>query len=311
MLSGYRPDAPSSPSSPILDLFGRNLTQAAQEGELGPVVGREREIERVIQILTRRNRNVPLLIGEPGVGMEAVAAGLAQVITAGDVPPVLQSRTVQSLDFGALVAEAQHRGRVTELTAEVLDEVRKHPALVLFLTGALTPLHIPSGTTSPLAVFQSLLGESCVFVFGACGPAEYTRREYRPGLDRQLQTVSVDELSIDDALAVLRIVRVRLEGHHQVSIADEALEAAASLARDHVPDQLLPGAAVDLLDEASAQARVRAGRSARDSVLEITKAEVVTALAVYSGTQSPAPSRPTTAQRIEPVEHDPYVWSMS
>ncbi|MEW2401741.1 Clp protease N-terminal domain-containing protein [Streptomyces sp. NPDC046862] len=301
----------ASPRTPILDRFGRNLTLETQIGALGPLVGREREMERVVQILTRRNRNVPLLVGEPGVGTEALAAGLSEAITQKEVPPVLQSRTVHSLDLGALVTEAQHRGRVNELTTGVLDEVRKHSTLVLFLTGALTPLYIPSGTTNPLAVFQSLLGEPGAFVLGACGQAEYRRREYRPGLDRLIQTVLLDELPTGDVLAVLRTVRKRLQRHHKVTITDEALEAAASLARDHVPDQVLPGAAVDLLDEASAQVRVRAVRSEGDSVLEITRSDVVTALAVYSGTQSPAPSRPTTAQRIEPVEHDPYVWSMS
>jgi ATP-dependent Clp protease ATP-binding subunit ClpC len=370
------PEAASTRSRawPLLDQCGRDLTAAARQSLLDPVVGRDKEIERVVQILTRRHRNVPLLVGEPGAGKTAVAYGLAQSIAAGDVPSVLQRQTVRSLDLGVLFADPQYRGRGADLLTELLGEVRSHGDLVLFLSGALSPLHLPDETTNALTLFRSLLGAPGVLFVGSCTGQEFARRGLEPAVDRLIQPVTVAEPAADDVLEILRSVRGRLEEHHRVSLTDDALKAAASLARDHVPDQQLPGSAIDLLDEASAQVRVRevrtneqranaalrqyeakiagvrqvkeeaidrqdfeqarafldrekaliaerrrAEQSARepadDLPLEITEADVVNALAVYSGTQSPEPPRATAVARqarpVQPVEHDPYVWSMS
>ncbi|WP_052808616.1 Clp protease N-terminal domain-containing protein [Streptomyces cyaneogriseus] len=361
-------------SWPLLDQCGRDLTAAARQSRLDPVVGRDKEIERVVQILARRHRNVPMLVGEPGVGKTAVAFGLARSIAAGDVPSVLQHQTVRSLDLGALLADPQYRGRGTDLLTELLGEVRSHGDLVLFLGGALSPLHLSDGTTNALTLFRSLLGTPGVLFVGSCTTLEFGRRGLEPAIDRSIQAVPVAEPAADDVLEILKSVRGRLEEHHRVSLTDEALKAAASLARDHVPDQRLPGSAIDLLDEASAQVRVREARTdeqrahaavqqyaaqiaevrqakeeaidqqdferamtlrvrekaliaerrhaeqsarepADDLPLEITEADVVNALAVYSGTHSPEPPRATPRARqvrpAQPVEHDPYVWSMS
>lgn len=243
---------------PFLDQCGSDLTEAARRAELDPVVGREGEIERVVEILTRRHRNVPLLIGEPGVGKSAVTTGLAHRVAAGHVPSVLQGRTVRTVNLGALLAHPQHRGRDTAVLTTLLDEVRAHGTLVVFLGGALTPLHLPDGTTSALALCRPLIGSPGVLFVGSCTHTEYERRVLDPAVERTLQPVFVAEPTLDEAIEMLKSNRDRLEEHHRVSITDAALVAAASLARDHVPDQRLPRSAIDLLDEAGAQVRVRA-----------------------------------------------------
>ncbi|MFD8107282.1 Clp protease N-terminal domain-containing protein [Streptomyces microflavus] len=242
---------------PLLDQCGSDLTEAAQRSVLDPVVGRDREVERVVEVLTRRHRNVPLLIGEPGVGKTAVTTGLAHRVAAGQVPPVLQRQTVRRVNLGALLADPQHRGRDTAVLTTLLDEVRAHGNLVVFLSGALTPLHLPDGTTNALSLCRPLLGSPGVLLVGSCTSSEYERRVLDPAVERMVQPVSIAEPTLEDAIEILKGIRDRLEEHHRVSISDAALVAAASLARDHVPDQQLPRSAIDLLDEASAQVRVR------------------------------------------------------
>ncbi|MGW3145576.1 Clp protease N-terminal domain-containing protein [Streptomyces sp. NPDC001177] len=291
-----------APSRTILDNVTRDLT-----GQTGPAIGRSREIDRVVQVLTRHHRKVPLLIGDPGVGKHAVAAGVARAIAQEHVPDPLRGRTVRALDLGAVLADPQHRARGGALIAELLTEVRDNTHLVLFLNGALTPLYLPDRTTTPLGLFRPLLDAPRVFVFGDCGRSEYERRDPNTGLDRLIQPVLIEEPSAEGVREILRTERRRLEIHHNVTFTDDALAAAASLAHDHVPDQSLPGAAIDLLDEAGALARIRAARSDAppDQSLEVTGADVSQALAAYSGIQTP-PRRLTT-----PAEHDPSVWSMS
>ncbi|MGW7257174.1 Clp protease N-terminal domain-containing protein [Streptomyces sp. NPDC054834] len=291
----------------LLDTVTRVLTL-----DSGPVVGRSHEIGRVIQILSRHQRNTPLLIGAPGVGKEAVAAGVANTITEGLVPTSLRNRTVRALDLGSVLADSQRRAQGAALITELLDEVSNSPNLILYLNGALAALHLPDGTTSPLALFRPLLDAPGVLVFGDCGRAEYERRDPDPGLDRFVQPVPVEEPPEDDVREILRTVRKRLEAHHNAALSDEALLAAAVLARGHVPDQSLPGAAIDLLDEAAALARLQAARSgtASDEPLSITETDVRRALAAYSGIQSPA-HHPSPAPAPAPAEHDPYIWAMS
>ncbi|UXY29847.1 Clp protease N-terminal domain-containing protein [Streptomyces sp. HUAS TT20] len=272
-----------------------------------PVVGRSHEVDRVIQTLTRHRRNVPLLIGEPGVGKEAVARGVALAIAEGRVPTALRGRTVRALDLATVLADPQRRARGGALVTELLGEAGDNAPLVLHLSGALTPLHLSEGTTTPLGLFRSLLEAPEVFVLGDCGRAEYERQDPDPGLDRLVQPVFVEEPPAEDVREILRVVRGRLESHHNVVLTEDALGAAAALARDHVPDQALPGAAIGLLDEAGSLARIRAARSGAppDRPLEVTGADVSQALAAYSGIPTP-PRRLTT-----PAEHDPSVWSMS
>ncbi|MFI5683987.1 Clp protease N-terminal domain-containing protein [Streptomyces sp. NPDC051636] len=273
-----------------------------------PVVGRASEIDRVIQVLTRHHRNVPLLIGEPGVGKNAVAVGVASAIAEGRLPTALRDHTVRALDLGTTLADPQHRARGGALIADLLDEFRNNPHVVLCLDGALTPLHLPDGITTPLSLFRPLLDIPDVFVFGDCERAQYERREPDPGLDRLVQPVFVAEPSDDDVRDILRTVGNRLENHHNVIFFDNALEAAAALARDHVPDQSLPGSAIGLLDEAAALVRMRAARSDTppDVIPAVKQRHVHAALAACSGIQTPAP-RPAPA----PEAHDPSVWAMS
>ncbi|MFF4563091.1 Clp protease N-terminal domain-containing protein [Streptomyces sp. NPDC001435] len=272
-----------------------------------PVVGRTHEVDRVIQTLTRHRRNVPLLIGEPGVGKEAVARGVALAIAEGRVPPALRGRTVRALDLAAVLADPRHRARGSALVTELLSEAGDNAPLVLHLSGALTPLHLSEGTTTPLGLFRSVLEAPEVFVLGDCGRAEYEHRDQDPGLDRLVQPIFVEEPPAEDVREILRAFQGRLESHHNAVLTEEALAAAAALARDHVPDQALPGAAIGLLDEAGALARIRAARSdvSPGRPLEVTDADVSQALAACSGIRTP-PRRLTT-----PARHDPSVWSMS
>ncbi|MEU6280492.1 Clp protease N-terminal domain-containing protein [Streptomyces sp. NPDC047028] len=278
-----------------------------------PVIGRAAEIDRVVQVLTRHRRRVPLLVGEPGIGKEAVTVGVARAVAERRVPDSLGGRTLRSLDLAAVLADPRHRARAGALIAELLAEVAGRRGLILHLDGALTPLHLPEGTTTPLGLFRSLLEEPAVRVIGDCGRAEYERRDRDPGLERLVQPVFLQEPPEDDVREILRVVRPRLMFHHEAGFTDDALEAAAALARDHVPDQALPGAAVSLLDEAAALVRTRRARSDAPSKEphEVTEADVVQALAASSGIRTtrprPAAARPTG----QPVPHDPYVWTMS
>ncbi|MEU6554555.1 Clp protease N-terminal domain-containing protein [Streptomyces sp. NPDC046915] len=277
-----------------------------------PVVGRVPEIDRVIQVLTRHHRNVPLLVGEPGVGKKAVALGVATAIAEGRLPAVLRDHTVRALDLGTTLADPQHRARGGALVADLLDEFRNSPHIVLYLDGALTPLHLPDGVTTPLNLFRHLLGTPDVFVFGDCGRAQYERRAPDPGLDRLVQPVPVEEPSDDDVRTILHTVGNRLANHHDVVFFADALEAAAALAREHVPDQSLPGSAIGLLDEAAALVRMQTARSEppADTPPPVKGRHVRAALAAYSGIRTATP-RPSPAPAPDPAEHDPYIWAMS
>ncbi|MEU5597165.1 Clp protease N-terminal domain-containing protein [Streptomyces sp. NPDC020298] len=277
-----------------------------------PVVGRATEIDRVLQVLTRHHRNVPVLVGEPGVGKKSVAVGVASAIAEGRLPAVLRDHTVRALDLGTALADPQHRARGGALIADLLDEFRNSPHVVLYLDGALTPLHLPDGVTTPLNLFRPLLDTPDVFVFGDCGRAQYERRVPDPGLDRLVQPVPVEEPSDDDVRHILRAVANRVASHHDAVFTVDALEAAATLARDHVPDQSLPGSAIGLLDEAAALVRMQAARSdtPADMLSSVHESDVRAALAAYSGIRTATP-RSSPAPGPVPTEHDPYIWAMS
>ncbi|MFD3584842.1 Clp protease N-terminal domain-containing protein [Streptomyces sp. NPDC058683] len=285
-----------------------SLTRDPAAGAL-PVIGRTAEIDRVLRTLTRRDRRVPLLTGPPGVGKEAVAVGVARAVGEGRVPDALLRHRVRALDLSAVLTDPEHRARGTALIAGLLNEIKGSTGLVLYLKGALTPLRLPEGTTTPLGLLRPLLDAPGVLVFGDCGPRDYDRRDPDPGLDRLVQPVPLEEPPAADVREILRAGRAGLEEHHAVTLTDEALATAAALAHDHVPDRALPGSAFDLLDEAAALARTHAARAdpPPDGPLTVTAAHVTEALATTSGIRTPAP----TAQAGPPPGHDPYVWAMS
>ncbi|MBP0448454.1 hypothetical protein J5Y04_02660 [Kitasatospora sp. RG8] len=264
----FVPDAPALPPKPhrpplthrpLLGELARDLGREAAGQELFPVVGRTAEIERIAQVLSRRQRNVPLLVGDPGVGKASVVAGLAHAVAAGTAPAVVAGRKVYSLDVGALFTDPQHHGRFAELMSGLLAELQQGDGggLVLFLDNALTVLHTSDGRAEALAFFRPVLRSPGVSVIAACTASEFRRRDPDPGLDEFLQALEIGELSADEVQEVLAHMRSRLEQHHGVAITDEALRAAAELARDHLPGQALPGSAIDLLDQASAVAGSR------------------------------------------------------
>ncbi|MER5528340.1 Clp protease N-terminal domain-containing protein [Streptomyces sp. NPDC002677] len=301
--------APDSlPRDPATLSVLASLTRDPAAGAM-PVIGRATEIDRVLRTLTRRDRRVPLLTGPPGVGKEAVAVGVARAVGEGRVPDALLGHRVRALDLSAVLTDPHHRARGTALIADLLTEVKESTGLILYLNGALTPLHLPEGATTPLGLLRPLLAAPGVLVFGDCGPRDYDRRDPDPGLDRLVQAVPLEEPPAADVREILRAGRAGLEEHHTVTLTDEALAAAAALAHDHVPDRALPGSAFDLLDEAAALARTHAARADTppDGALTVTAAHVSQALATTSGIRTPAP----TAQAGPPPGHDPYVWAMS
>ncbi|MCX4688714.1 AAA family ATPase [Kitasatospora purpeofusca] len=285
--------------------LGRNLTLAAGDGRLGDVVGRRPDIDRVLQVLSRRARNVALLVGDPGVGKTSVATGLAQAIARGDVPSRFLGRTVLRLDITALFTDPRHHGRFTEVMAELVQDILRSSDLVLFLDNALSVVRTREGQAEALAFFRPVFDVPGVSIVAATGSADHRRWERESGLDRRIQPVPVAEPAPEDVLEILRSARRRLIDHHEVEITDEALAAAARLAHGYLPGHALPGAAIDLLDEASAQ--VRSGPVAPGTTPSVTE-EVVTLTAGASAALPIAPRPPVLSP---PVPHDPTVWSMS
>ncbi|MET8700859.1 Clp protease N-terminal domain-containing protein [Kitasatospora sp. NPDC004723] len=285
-----------------LEWATRNLTREMAERSATTVLGRRPEIERILQTVARQSRNVPLLVGEPGVGKTSTVLGLARAVVTGNVPRPFRDRTVRLLDVGALFADPQHHGRFTELMAELVGEVQRTTGLVLFLDNALATVHTREGRTTALAFFRPVFGRPGVSVVAAATTAEYRHWERDSGLDRLIQLLPVTEPLPAEVLAILRDAGRRLTEHHGVGITGEALEAAVRLARGHQPGQVLPGAAVDLLDEACV--RVRSESMAAGTAPTVTGAVVEeTAAGAYASLHLSAVS--------PPVPHDPSVWSMS
>jgi ATP-dependent Clp protease ATP-binding subunit ClpC len=268
LLSGYQGKEPSgggpaegTPStSLVLDQFGRNLTQAARETKLDPVIGREKEIERLMQVLSRRTKNNPVLIGEPGVGKTAVVEGLAQAIVKGEVPETLKDKQLYTLDLGALVAGSRYRGDFEERLKKVLKEIRTRGDIILFIDEihTLVGAGAAEGAIDAASILKPMLARGELQTIGATTLDEYRKHlEKDAALERRFQPIQVGEPSLAHTIEILKGLRDRYEAHHRVSITDAALVAAASLADRYISDRFLPDKAIDLIDEAGARMRIR------------------------------------------------------
>ena len=269
LLSGYQgkeavaaggPAEGQPSTSLVLDQFGRNLTQAAREGKLDPVIGREKEIERVMQVLSRRTKNNPVLIGEPGVGKTAVVEGLAQAIVKGDIPETLKDKQLYSLDLGALVAGSRYRGDFEERLKKVLKEIRTRGDIILFIDEihTLVGAGAAEGAIDAASILKPMLARGELQTIGATTLDEYRKHlEKDAALERRFQPIQVAEPSVAHTIEILKGLRDRYESHHKVSISDDALVAAATLADRYISDRFLPDKAIDLIDEAGSRLRIR------------------------------------------------------
>jgi ATP-dependent Clp protease ATP-binding subunit ClpC len=244
----------------VLDQFGRNLTQAAREGKLDPVIGREKEIERVMQVLSRRTKNNPVLIGEPGVGKTAVVEGLAQAIVKAEVPENLKDKQLYTLDLGALVAGSRYRGDFEERLKKVLKEIRTRGDIILFIDEihTLVGAGAAEGAIDAASILKPMLARGELQTIGATTVDEYRKHlEKDAALERRFQPIQVGEPSLAHTIEILKGLRDRYEAHHRVSITDAALVAAATLADRYISDRFLPDKAIDLIDEAGSRMRIR------------------------------------------------------
>jgi len=258
--AGVKEESQSSgQGSQVLDQFGRNLTQAAREGKLDPVIGREKEIERVMQILSRRSKNNPVLIGEPGVGKTAVVEGLAQAIVSGMVPETLKDKQLYTLDLGSLIAGSRYRGDFEERLKKVTKEIRTRGDIIVFIDEihALVGAGAAEGAIDAASILKPLLARGELQTIGATTLDEYRKHfEKDAALERRFQPIQVAEPNLPHTINILKGLRDRYEAHHKVQITDGAIVAAANLADRYVSDRFLPDKAIDLIDEAGARLRL-------------------------------------------------------
>jgi ATP-dependent Clp protease ATP-binding subunit ClpC len=269
LLSGYQGKEPATAGGPqegtpssslVLDQFGRNLTAAAREGQLDPVIGRAKEIERVMQVLSRRTKNNPVLIGEPGVGKTAIAEGLAQDIVRGEVPETLKDKQLYTLDLGALVAGSRYRGDFEERLKKVLKEIKTRGDIVLFIDEmhTLVGAGAAEGAIDAASILKPMLARGELQTIGATTLDEYRKYiEKDAALERRFAPVQVDAPDVEHTVEILKGLRDRYESHHRVSITDQALDAAARLSDRYISDRQLPDKAIDLIDEAGSRLRIR------------------------------------------------------
>ncbi|MGS0687552.1 ATP-dependent Clp protease ATP-binding subunit [Nakamurella sp. GG22] len=247
-------------TSLVLDQFGRNLTQSAREGKLDPVIGREKEIERVMQVLSRRTKNNPVLIGEPGVGKTAVVEGLAQAIIRGDVPQTLKDKHLYTLDLGSLVAGSRYRGDFEERLKKVLKEIRTRGDIIMFIDEihTLVGAGAAEGAIDAASILKPMLARGELQTIGATTLDEYRKYvEKDAALERRFQPIQVGEPTVAHTIEILKGLRDRYEAHHRITITDDALVSAATLADRYISDRYLPDKAIDLIDEAGARMRIR------------------------------------------------------
>jgi ATP-dependent Clp protease ATP-binding subunit ClpC len=266
LLSGYtgkgegQPGEQQPQGSMVLDQFGRNLTQLARESKLDPVIGREKEIERVMQVLSRRTKNNPVLIGEPGVGKTAIVEGLASKIVKNEVPETLKGKQIYTLDLGALVAGSRYRGDFEERLKKVLKEIRTRGDIVLFIDElhTLVGAGAAEGAIDAASILKPMLARGELQTIGATTRDEYRKHlEKDAALERRFQPIYVDQPTVAHTIEILKGLRDRYEAHHRVSYTDDALVAAANLADRYISDRFLPDKAIDLIDEAGSRMRIR------------------------------------------------------
>ena len=259
--AGATPGSQDVPAgSPVLDQFGRNLTQLARERKLDPVIGREREIERVMQVLSRRTKNNPVLIGEPGVGKTAIVEGLSQRIVASEVPETLRGKQLYTLDLGALVAGSRYRGDFEERLKKVLKEIRTRGDIILFIDElhTLVGAGAAEGAIDAASILKPMLARGELQTIGATTLDEYRKHlEKDAALERRFQPIKVEEPSLAHTIEILKGLRDRYEAHHGVTITDQAVVTAANLADRYIADRYLPDKAIDLIDEAGSRLRIR------------------------------------------------------
>src|SRR3954470_2517322 len=246
--------------TPTVDQLGINLTDAVRAGKIDPVIGREKEVERVIQILSRRTKNNPALIGEPGVGKTAIGEGLAQKSGAGAVPETLIGKRLLTLDIGSLVAGTKYRGEFEERLKKVIEEIKSAGNCVLFIDELhmLVGAGAAEGAVDAANILKPSLARGELQCVGATTLDDYRKHiERDAALERRFQPIVVDEPSVEETIEILRGVKERYEEHHKLRISDEALKAAAELASRYVSDRFLPDKAIDLVDEASSRVRIR------------------------------------------------------
>ncbi len=269
LLHGYQGKEPAAAGAPsetapstslVLDQFGRNLTAAAREGKLDPVIGREKEIERVMQVLSRRTKNNPVLVGEPGVGKTAVVEGLAQKIVKSEVPETIKDKQLYTLDLGALVAGSRYRGDFEERLKKVLKEIRTRGDIILFIDEihTLVGAGAAEGAIDAASILKPMLARGELQTIGATTLDEYRKHlEKDAALERRFQPIQVAEPTISHTIEILKGLRDRYEAHHRVTITDDALVASANLADRYISDRFLPDKAIDLIDEAGSRMRIR------------------------------------------------------
>ena len=256
------PDAEGKggPQTPTVDAFGRDLTKLAREGKLDPVIGRDKEIERVVQILSRRTKNNPCLIGEPGVGKTAIAEGLAQRIMEGSVPDILRGKRLVTLELAAVVAGTKYRGEFEERLRKLMMELRQAGNVMVFIDELHTIIGAGAaeGAIDASNILKPALARGEMQCIGATTLDEYRKHvEKDPALERRFQPIVVGEPNKEESLAILKGLRDRYEAHHKVKITDEALEAAVNLSDRYISDRFLPDKAIDLIDEAASRVRIR------------------------------------------------------
>ncbi len=310
-----QPDTPSGGSS-ILDEFGRNLTQLAKEQKLDPVIGRITEIERVMQILSRRTKNNPVLIGEPGVGKTAIVEGLAHLVAENKVPEILGNKQIYTLDLGALVAGSKYRGEFEERLKKVMKEIKSRGDVILFIDEMhnLVGAGAAEGAIDAASILKPALARGELQTIGATTLDEYRKHvEKDAALERRFQPINVDEPTIEETVAILLGLRDRYEEHHRVEITDDAITAAANLADRYISDRFLPDKAIDLVDEAASRVRIKGMSTAADlesledleKQLEQTKKEKEVAIdheeferaALLSGKEKDLTSKKTTSSK--------------
>jgi len=261
--------------TPLLDQLGVDLTAASRAGKLDPVIGREKEIGRVIQILSRRTKNNPALIGEPGVGKTAIVEGLAHRVASGDVPETLEDKRIITLDMAGVVAGTKYRGEFEERLKKILEEIKASGNVILFIDEfhTIVGAGAAEGAVDAASILKPSLARGEIRCIGATTLDDYRKHVERDAaLERRFQPVTVDEPSIEDAVEILRGIKVRYEEHHKLVISDEALKASVSLAARYIPDRFLPDKAIDLIDEASSRKRIKFG-SVPSSVKKLKESE--------------------------------------